>query len=209
MRFLKILFFTHLLSIGIAATESVYKSIVIEDFEKSESAIINLQVESNIQQKPEWKISGTFSSPDINSEKSLLVRLVSPVKEVPQDYFFKNPPEIDGYLEKLEFHIYSNNISGDLSVFIDDTQFKRHKVLISRLNFEGWKKIGLTIKNRVGQKNFIPSKSRKIKIIGFAFDPSPGGDNLKDDIFAIDDIIAIVRDKYKVPIEMEFKKWQQ
>ena len=142
-------------------------------------------------------MSKNLTSPDLISNTSLFVRIPTSGSGIPIDLIFSKPYRIEDYLIEIEFHIYSNQANGDLFLYLQDSKFQKHKILITSLNYNGWKSFKVPIGNKVFQSDYIIGKASSIKLTGIQFNVAKKETKDKEDFIAIDDIFIVKRSKYR------------
>jgi hypothetical protein len=172
---------------------------LLEDFESIKLTNQSIKVQANTNYLPDIRMSKNITSPDLVSNTSLLIRISSEGKGIPIDLLFPKPYQIENYIIEFEFYVYSNYANGDLFLYILDTNFQKHKIMIANLNYDGWKSFRIPIGNVIAQSNFTIGKSNFIKLTGIQFNPTKKETKDKEDMIAIDDIFIIKRVKYKLP----------
>ncbi len=172
---------------------------LLEDFESIKLTNQSFKVPANTHYLPDVRMSKNITSPDLISNTSLLIRISTEGKGIPVDLLFPKPYLIENYILEFEFYVYSNYANGDLFLYILDSNFQKHKIMIANLNYDGWKSFRIPIGNLVAQSDFIIGKANFIKLTGFQFNPTKKETKDKEDMIAIDDIFIIKRLKYKLP----------
>ena len=111
---------------------------VIQNFE-DEYKIEKIISKGNLEVFPEVGVSGLLTSPELISEKSLLIRYTEESRFQPMEYIFNKPILLQDLVTRLEFHVYSSSNAGDIYFFIQDSFQETHKILLTRINFSGEK----------------------------------------------------------------------
>jgi hypothetical protein len=199
------IFFIFLVSGAFFAEEMDYRDyqekILVEDFESIKITNQLFNVQANTNYLPDVRMSKNLTSPDLISNTSLLVRITPEAIGIPMNLRFSKPYILNDYIEEFQFHIYSNQANGELSIFVLDTKFQEHKIPIANLNFDGWKNFRVPIANLVSQKDFVIGKPGFMKFIGIQFSLAKKNTKNKEDLIAIDDIFVIKRKKYRFPAQ--------
>ena len=189
------------LIISLGAEEKLevnYKErVLLEDFESKIFNSDSFQIQANTDYLPDVRMSKNLTSPDLISNTSLFVRIPTSGSGIPIDLIFSKPYRIEDYLIEIEFHIYSNQANGDLFLYLQDSKFQKHKILITSLNYNGWKSFKVPIGNKVFQSDYIIGKASSIKLTGIQFNVAKKETKDKDDFIAIDDIFIVKRSKYR------------
>lgn len=171
--------------------------VLLEDFETVTFKTDSFRIQANTDYLPDVRMSKTLTSPDLVSNTSLFIRIPSEGTGIPIDIHFPKPYEITDYILEIQFHLYSNQANGDLFLYIQDTKFQKHKILITRLNFDGWTSVTLPIGSKIFQSDFILGKPTAIKLTGFQINSNKKQVKDKEDLVAIDDIFIVKRKKYR------------
>ncbi|HMV42080.1 MAG TPA: hypothetical protein PK079_09605 [Leptospiraceae bacterium] len=184
-----------------AKEEFIFKEkICIQDFESISLSDLNVKVSANTSELPEIKFSKTLTSPDLQSNTSLLIRNLVGQKKNPFEIIFKKPLLISDHIIEIEFNIYSNKIRSDLFLILMDNKFQFHTILITHLDFDGWKQIKLPIQNGIYQSDFLLQDKSISKVIGFNIIPAKIGEiQNTENIIVLDDMFLIRRQKYILP----------
>ncbi len=175
------------------------EKILLEDFESLKINTLSVQIPANTRYLPEIRLSKNLTSPDLQSNTSLLVRISADGTGIPFDVKFAKPYELGGYSIELEFHIYSNNANGELFLYLLDSKFQKHKIRIASLNYDGWKSFKIPIAKEVFQSDFILGKPSYIEFVGIQINSAKKETKDKEDLIAIDDIFLTKRPKYRLP----------
>jgi len=189
------------LIISLGAEEKLevnYKErVLLEDFESKIFNSDSFQIQANTDYLPDVRMSKNLTSPDLISNTSLFVRIPTAGSGIPIDLIFSKPYKIEDYLIEIQFHIYSNQANGDLFLYLQDSKFQKHKILITSLNYNGWKSFKIPIGNKVFQSDYIIGKASSIKLTGIQFNVTKKETKDKEDFIAIDDIFIVKRSKYR------------
>lgn len=169
---------------------------VLQNFE-GEYKIEKIITKGMGDEVPEVSVTKLLTSPYLNSESALLFRFTEDSRYVPLQYNFETPLEWENYVTKLEFHIYSNLSGVEFRIFLEDTNSTIHEVIVSRIDFIGWKKIDLRLE-KLSQTDFFPGENRKVKILSFLFIPPRESRAGREILLVLDDIICYGLPRYKV-----------
>jgi len=169
---------------------------VLQSFDDS-NKIEKIVTKGNSDFTPEVSFSKIFTSPELRSTQSLLFRFTENSRFIPVEYFFKEPISIQDYVSRFEFHIYSSSRGGEIYFFLEDGLSETHKILVSNINFTGWKKIQIPLQ-KIYQNDIIFRENRKMKCKGFLISPPKASESGNEFLIAIDDIIVYSLPKYKV-----------
>ncbi len=172
---------------------------LLEDFESIRLTNQAIKVPANTDYLPDVRMSKNITSPDLISNTSLLIRISDEGKGIPMDLLFPKPYLIENYIIEFEFYVYSNYANGDLFLYLLDSKFQKHKIMIANLNYDGWKSFKVPIGSSIAQSNYSIGKPNFTKLTGIQFNPTKKETKDKEDMIAIDDIFIIKRLKYKLP----------
>ena len=168
---------------------------VLQNFEE-EYKIEKIISKGNLEVFPEVSVSGLLTSPELISEKSLLIRYTEESRYQPLEYIFNNPILLQDFVTRLEFHVYSSSNAGEIYFLVQDSFQETHKILSTRINFSGWKKIDVSLL-KINQNDLFFNENRKMKFLGFLFIPPLKSESGREFLIAIDDIISYSLPKYK------------
>ncbi|MBK8398434.1 MAG: hypothetical protein IPL26_24725 [Leptospiraceae bacterium] len=175
------------------------QQVLLENFESIKITNNFLRIQANTNYLPEIRMSKQFVSPNLISDTSLLIIIPIEGEGIPMDLIFPKPYIIEEYLIEFEFHIYSNQTNADFFIYIQDTHFQKHQILVAHLNFDGWKSFKIPIGNKINQRDSIIGKPSFLKLTGIQINPTVKERKTKEDIIAIDDIFITKRKKYDLP----------
>ncbi|HNN06178.1 MAG TPA: flagellar filament outer layer protein FlaA [Leptospiraceae bacterium] len=164
-------------------------SHILEDFEKKDFSEKNLLLRGQSFSRPEIMMSSSFVSPDLNSDRSLLLRFPNESVMLPVEILFSEPAQFEDYVTEITLHIYSNGSGGELFLLMEDNRFMLHSLPAARLNFSGWKKIRIGIPPEIRQNNILLNKNSDLKLAGFQFNPAKTDSTMKEILIGIDDIL--------------------
>lgn len=182
---------------GKKAPASVYYEIALEDFESTSYTDGNLHfITVKDNQEGGIKIRDEFPAPTGGSKKYLGVK----VKGRTGDFFTVTPAKellIDKMCDSINMWAYGKNFTGTLSIFIEDANKNAHRLVLGKVNFLGWRKLSVKVPKSVVQEDEFLNQKRTIKITKIVYEPgNPRGEQPKWQFFYIDDITALVREKY-------------
>ncbi|EMO43717.1 flagellar filament outer layer protein FlaA [Leptospira santarosai] len=175
----------------------IWKQIVVEDFETKEWSSKNLKTRLSEEYFPDIRISSLLLSPERNSSKSLLLE-VPAEKNQSFEILWEQSWKTRGFVQEFQFHIYSSGSGASLYVLLRDSTLEVKKILITHLSFEGWKKIKLNVIRKIRQEDIVFSKQIPVEFLGLLYKAPFVMKRGSRDLFAIDDIVAIVRDKNRM-----------
>ncbi|MBM9577773.1 flagellar assembly protein FlaA [Leptospira sp. 201903070] len=197
--FVMLLFFK--LSDAVDAQEKspaeIWKQVVVEDFETKEWNTKNLKTRLAEEYFPDIRTSSLLLSPERNSSKSLLLE-VPAEKNQSFEILWESPWRTRGFVQEFQFHVYSSGSGASLYVLLRDSTLEVKKILITHLSFEGWKKIKLNVVRKIRQDDIIFTKQAPVEFLGLLYEAPFEMKRGTRDLFAIDDILAIIRDKNRM-----------
>ncbi|MBW0435236.1 flagellar filament outer layer protein FlaA [Leptospira yasudae] len=189
------------LSIPLHAEEKssaeIWKQVVVEDFETKEWSSKNLKTRLPAEYFPDIRTSSLLLSPDRNSSQSLLLE-VPAEKNQSFEILWDQSWKTKGFVQEFQFHIYSSGSGASLYVLLRDSTLEVKKILITHLSFEGWKKIRLNVIRKIRQDDIVFTKQNPVEFLGLLYEAPFEMKRGTRDLFAIDDILAIVRDKNRM-----------
>ncbi|EMO25655.1 flagellar filament outer layer protein Flaa domain protein [Leptospira interrogans serovar Bataviae str. HAI135] len=182
------------------SSAEIWKQIVVEDFETKEWNSKNLKTKLSKEYEPEIRTSTLMLSPERNSTKSLLLE-VPAEKNQSFEILWEQTWKTKGFVQEFQFHIYSSGSGASLYILLRDSTLEVKKILITHLNYEGWKKIRLNVIRKIRQDEILFSKQIPIEFLGLLYEAPFTMKRGTRDLFAIDDILAIVRDKNRMFVD--------
>ena len=100
--------------------------------------------------------------------------------------------------------VYGKNFSGELSIMLKDANGNMKRLVMGKLNFLGWRKLSVPITDDIAQEDKYLAQKRNIEIVKILYNPSTLDRLPAWNYFYIDDITAIVREKY---IDKQSDEW--
>ena len=176
----------------------IYKEQILEDFEKSKydnKKHLSYQVHDNNAKRPSIKIRNQFPAPTKGSKNYLGIKFyakwgdflnVTPVK----------PLKVYKYCKEFYVWVYGKNYAGELSFVIQDSDKNIHRLVMGRLNFLGWRKLKVKVRNHIKQEEDLLNKKKFIQIIRIQYRAANRTRLPIWHYFYIDNISVSVRDKY-------------
>ncbi|TGM03510.1 flagellar assembly protein FlaA [Leptospira barantonii] len=200
-RLLLVFLFLFKLSNPLVAEEKssaeIWKQVIVEDFETKEWNSKNLKTRLSEEYFPDIRTSSLLLSPERNSSKSLLLE-VPAEKNQSFEILWEQSWKTKGFVQEFQFHIYSSGSGASLYVLLRDSTLEVKKILITHLSFEGWKKIRLNVVRKIRQDDIVFTKQNPVEFLGLLYEAPFEMKRGSRDLFAIDDILAIVRDKNRM-----------
>ncbi len=176
--------------------ESVFSEVILENFEESQYNEKNIEYNNvNIDLKANIAIKDQFPAPTNNSKKYLGIKIYGKSGDILKI----KPPKplvIDKFCKEISFWVYGKKISGEISINLVDSIGTNHRVIITVVDFNGWKKITVPVLSTVKQQDEYLNQKTNIQIKEIQYRP---GNQSRLPIWHyiyIDDISATVRDKY-------------
>jgi hypothetical protein len=174
---------------------SIYKEMILEDFETTNFTEKNIEFKSSGYQQAKLTIRDQLPSPSQNSKKYLGIKVVGKLGDI---YTIKPAKElvIDKYTKTISMWIYGKRFSGEVSVLIQDATGQNHRLIFGKLDFLGWRKLSVPITQKIKQEDSFLNQKRVIKLIQIQYRPANQSRLAEEQTFYIDDISAVVREKY-------------
>ncbi len=175
---------------------TVYQEIFLEDFETTPYTDKNISF--NVTSDQEAKLAIRTDLPAYEKSKKYLgikmksrggdIFIIKPAKEI----------IIDKYCKSISFWVYGKKTMGELSFMLQDTKQVNHKlVILPSIDFLGWKQVTVLLSKRIAQEEDFLSQKKIMKLINIQY-RIPGGKERPSEwqYLYLDDIIAVVRDRY-------------
>ena len=174
--------------------EYIYSEIILEDFETATYSNDNLKL---IQKNGQGvlSISDNYPAPINNSKKYLGAKIYAKRGDRFRIEFTK-PIEITKYCKTISMWVYGEKIAGELSIMIMDSSGTNHLVNFGSVASSGWKKISQNLGTNIKQHTDYLGSENPVKILYIQY-RAAGRAQAQWQFFYIDDITALVRDKYK------------
>ncbi|MCG6166892.1 flagellar filament outer layer protein FlaA [Leptospira sp. FAT2] len=179
------------------SSAEIWKQVVVEDFETKEWSSKNLKTRLPAEYFPDIRTSSLLLSPERNSSRSLLLE-VPAEKNQSFEILWEQSWKTKGFVQEFQFHIYSSGSGASLYILLRDSTLEVKKILITHLSFEGWKKIRLNVIRKIRQEDIVFTKQNPVEFLGLLYEAPFEMKRGTRDLFAIDDILAIVRDKNRM-----------
>lgn len=181
----------------IHAESGIWREILLENFELSNFNANNLRTKLEKGTKlPEISLSTNFTAPIPGSKQALVLRIPKDAN-FPFSLYFPKPIEVNAFIKEISVPIYSSQSSGNLTLIIETQDAEVRQLNLTSLNFRGWKTITVSISKNFDQNDRVFLQKSSIRILGFFYLPYENNDPNQEVLIAIDDITAIVRDKYR------------
>ncbi len=177
------------------AGPAIFQEIMLEDFEINPYTDKNVSFASSGYQQARISIRDQFPAPTGSSKKYLGIKVFAKNN----DAFIIKPAKeivIDKYCKYINFWVYGKNLQGDLSFLILDGDEQTHKIKICNLDFMGWKKIQVALPASVAQQDEFITQRKAIKILQIQYHATVMSQTTRWQFFYLDDITAMVREKY-------------
>ncbi|MDV6236631.1 flagellar filament outer layer protein FlaA [Leptospira ellisii] len=189
--------FTNPLYVQEKTPAEIWKEVVVEDFESKEWGAKNLKTRLGKDYLPDIRTSTLLLSPEINSSRSLLLE-VPAEKNQSFEILWEQPWKTKGFVRELKFQIYSSGSGASLYVLLRDSSLEVKKILITHLNYEGWKGVRINLIRKIRQDDVVFSKRAPVEFLGLLYEAPFEMKRGTRDLFAIDDILAVIRDKNRI-----------
>lgn len=184
-------------------SDQVYKEVTIEDFETTDYTDKNISLRVVKDEKAGITIRTDYPAPVPNSKRYLGVKVFARSGSV-LTIIPAKPLIIDKYCKYINMWVYGKNFSGELSILIKDANGNIKRLVMGKLNFLGWRKLSVPITNEIAQEDKYLAQKRNIEIVKILYNPSTLERLPAWNYFYIDDITAIVREKY---IDRQSDEW--
>jgi hypothetical protein len=174
---------------------SVYTQMTVEDFESSQYTESNIKYAVSTYQKGGIAIRDQFPSPAKDSKKYLGVKILGKSGDVVQITPAKKLI-IDKHCKSISIWAYGKDLSGELSIMIQDSEGASHRLIMGRLNFQGWRELTVHLPKDVAQMDKYLNQKKQIEITKIMYNPGNTGRVPAWNYIYIDDITASVREKF-------------
>lgn len=173
----------------------VYHTIVLENFEASVFSKKNLLLPSALHDKSNLQIADNFPSPENNSKKYLMLTLFSNHHDI-ATIIPSETIKISKYCKSISLWTYGKNSPGMLSIFLKDITGEQHRLTMGRLDFHGWKKLTTVLPSNVAQMDAYLHQNTYLTLQKITYHPGTTELTPRFSFIYIDDITAVVRNKY-------------
>ncbi|MCW7463577.1 flagellar assembly protein FlaA [Leptospira limi] len=181
----------------IIGESGIWREILLENFELSNFNASHLRTKLEKGTKlPEISLSNNFTAPIPGSKQALVLRIPKDAN-LPFSLYFPKPIEVNAFIKEISIPIYSSLSSGNLTLIIETQDAEVRQLNLTSLNYRGWKTITVSISKNFDQNDRVFLQKSSIRILGFFYLPYENNDPNQEVLIAIDDITAIVRDKYR------------
>ncbi|MGB4269170.1 MAG: flagellar filament outer layer protein FlaA [Spirochaetota bacterium] len=184
-------------------SDQVYKEIIIEDFETTEYTDKNISLRVVKDEKAGVSMRTDYPAPVQNSKRYLGVKVFAKSGSV-LTIIPAKPLIIDKYCKYINMWVYGKNFSGELSILVKDANGNIKRLVLGKLNFLGWRKLSVPITDEIAQEDKYLAQKRNIEIVKILYNPSTLERLPAWNYFYIDDITAIVREKY---VDRQSDEW--
>ena len=182
----------------------VYYETTIENFEETnytDKDMIYYKKSDN-----EWagiSIRDEFPAPLRESKKYLGVKIMGKKGNALQII----PPKrlyIDKYCQSISVWVYGKNLAGELTFILKDFVGNSHVLSFGVLNYSGWRKLTVKIPRNVTQEDVYLNQKSQMEILKLLYKPFTETQLPREHRFYIDDITAMVREKY---VDRQSDEW--
>lgn len=175
----------------------IYKEILLENFETSSFSTENIK--SRLEKGtplPEISLSSNFTAPIPGSQKSLVIRIPKKAN-FPFFLSFPEPIVLTQFVKEIRVPVYSSQSNGSLSLVIETQNFETKQIPIASLNFRGWKECSISLPHFLDQGDRVFLEKSHLTITGIYYLPREDNPTNQEVLLALDDMTALVRDKYR------------
>ncbi|GBF50781.1 flagellar filament outer layer protein Flaa domain protein [Leptospira ryugenii] len=141
-------------------------------------------------------LSRNITAPIPESRQSLVIRIPK-AANYPFAFYFPEPLVLRGFVREIKVPLYSSQSLGNITMIVEDQYFETKQIMVSSLNFRGWKVCSISFAQVMEQNDRIFQRSANMRILGFYYLPNEENAKNQEVLIAIDDISAVVRDKYR------------
>ncbi|BDA77777.1 hypothetical protein LPTSP3_g07070 [Leptospira kobayashii] len=188
--------FLSILSI-LYADVTIWKEILLENFESNNYSKSNIRTKLEKDTPlPDISLSQNFTAPIPGSKQALVIR-VPKLSNFPFSVYFPEPILLKDFVKEIRIPVYSSQSNGNLTLIIENQDFETRQIAITSLNYRGWKDCVVSFANHIDQNDRIFLQGSSLRMLGFFYLPHENNSNNQEVLLAIDDITAIVRDKYR------------
>jgi len=184
-------------------SDQVYKEVIIEDFETTTYTEKNISIKVVKDEQSAVSMRTDYPAPVPNSKRYLGVKVFAKSGSV-LTIIPAKPLIIDKYCKYINMWVYGKNFSGELSILVKDANGNIKRMVMGKLNFLGWRKLSVPITDEIAQEDKYLAQKRNIEIVKILYNPSTLERLPAWNYFYIDDITAIVREKY---IDRQSDEW--
>jgi len=176
--------------------DKVYFESILEDFEQTVyTTEKNLQFSVTKHQEGSINMRDQYAAPTGKSKKYLGVKMYAKKGDV-----FKIIPAkdlvIDKYCRSIAVWVYGKRFSGELSIILQDAEQQNHRIILGTTDFLGWRKLIVKLDRNIKQEDEYLNQKRFLKILQIQYRPGNMARTPLWQYFYIDDISAMVREKY-------------
>lgn len=180
--------------------DKVYFETILEDFEStSYSKKDNLRYRVTRYQKADCRVRDAYAAPTGKSKKYLGVKFFARSGDVLKIVPAKKLV-IDKYCRSIAVWVYGKRFSGTLYIVLQDSTKQNHVISLGSTDFLGWRKLIVRLTKRVNQEDEFLNQKRFIQILALQYRPTKVPRTMtrrpRWHYFYLDDISAMVRDKY-------------
>lgn len=175
----------------------IWTEIMLENFETQTFNLSN--VRSKLEKDtplPDISLSHNFTAPVPGSRQALVLRIPK-TANFPFSLYFPEPILLKGFVKEIKIPIYSSQSIGNLTLIVENQDFETRQIAVTSLNYRGWKNCVVPFAYAIEQNDRVFLQGSNIRLIGFFYLPNENNAFNQEVLLAIDDITAIVRDKYR------------
>jgi len=183
--------------------DTVWKEISLENFEDQNYSGKNIRTKLEKDTVlPELTLSQNFTAPVPGSKQALVIRIPKKVN-FPFGFYFPEPILLKGFVKEIRIPVYSSQSIGNLTLIVQNQDYETKQFAVTSLNYRGWKNCTVPFGRALDQNDRIFLQGSDIRLVGFFYLPNENNASNQEVLLAIDDITAIVRDKYRTLREKE------
>lgn len=176
-------------------TARAYEEVVLEDFETSQYTDKNVSYTVTKYQEGSASIRDQYPAPYRNSKKYLGVKFFGKDGDVLKIVPAKDLV-IDKYCREIAIWVYGKRFAGELSILLQDTKQKTHRLLLGKMDYLGWRKLKVKLEGGIAQEDELLNQKAVMKILELQYRPANSSRQPIWHYFYLDDISAQVREKY-------------
>ncbi len=176
-------------------SDSMYHEKTLEDFENTTYTEKNLRFRATRDQKAGLTMRDQFPAPLKDSKKYIGLKMYGRLGDV-----LTMIPEkeliIQKYCKSISMWVYGKRFSGQLSIILQDADETNHRLILGTLDYLGWRKLTVALPTDITQQDNFLNQKEFLKIIQIQYRPGNQTRLPKWQYFYLDDITAMVREKY-------------
>ena len=185
---------------------TVYAEMALEDFEtnnyeteKHLKFTVTRYQKGGIITKDVNKDKTAYPAPTGKSKKYIGIKFFGKARATGSDVLKIIPAKeikIDKHCKEISIWVYGKRMKGELSMMLRDARGRNHRLVFGRLGFLGWRKLKVRLTRRIKQSDAFLNQKSYMQILHFQYRPGNISQVPLWHYFYLDDISAMVRDKY-------------